>query len=78
MRVYPSRLGDKVHVTGEPQSLGRRVSFDFRTMGEVKYRGKTKSRMGFADGDAILKHILKKSVLKITEHSGPGYYYARE
>ena len=72
VQVFPSPWGRKVEVIG-PQS-----HFNFRTMGEVKVQGEVKGRMGFRQGEAILKLILERAHLKQIEHPGSGYYYAPE
>jgi hypothetical protein len=72
VEVYPSNLGDKVRVTGE------KGHFSFRTLGEVRFNGEVKGRMGFALGDEILKQVLKNAHLKATQGAGEGYYYSRE
>jgi len=72
VQVFPSPWGRKVEVVG-PDS-----HFSFRTMGEVKIQDQVKGRMGFKQGEAILKVILDRAHLKHIEHSGSGYYYAPE
>jgi hypothetical protein len=72
VQVFPSNWGKKVHV------LGDQAHFDFRTLGEVTIQGDVKGRMGFADGEAILKKILRETGLKQIERSGNGEYYARQ
>jgi hypothetical protein len=72
VQVFPSNWGKKVHV------LGNQAHFDFRTLGEVTIQGDVKGRMGFADGDAILKKILREARLKQVERPGNGEYYARQ
>lgn len=69
--VDPSRWGDKVQVIGE------RKYFSFRTMGEVWFQGELKGRMGFEQGEELLREIVHSSGLKIVEQEGKGSYYAR-
>ena len=72
VQIFPSNLGDRVRVSGS-QSF-----FSFRLLGEVSLRGQVRGRMGFADGERILRHILQATGLKRFEKPGEGYYYARE
>ena len=72
VQVFPSSWGDKVRVIGEHSY------FEFRTLGEVKVQGEVKGRMGFSEGDKILKRILEMAGLRKVAHSGGGEYYARE
>jgi hypothetical protein len=44
----------------------------------VSLRGQVRGRMGFAEGERILGHILKATGLKRVEQPGEGYYYARK
>lgn len=61
VQVYPSRLGRQVRV------YGKQTFFSFRTLGEVSLRGEVRSRMGFAEGERILSHILEHSGLQRVE-----------
>lgn len=72
VQIFNSNLGDQVRVSGE------RTFFTFRLLGEVSLHGQVRGRMGFADGDRILQHILQATGLKRVERPGQGYYYARE
>jgi len=72
VQVFDSQWGRKVRV------LGQKAHFDFRTLGEVKVQGEVKGRLGFADGEAILGLILEQGKLIEVEHTGNGYYYARQ
>jgi hypothetical protein len=72
VHIFPSNLGDRVRVTGD------RKFFTFRLLGEVSLRGQVRGRMGFADGERILRHILQATGLKRFDKPGEGYYYARE
>jgi len=72
VEVYPSNMGDKVRV------LGDNNSFNFRTLGEVRLQGDLKGRMGFSDGEQILRQILRTSRLKEVRQAREVYYYSRE
>ena len=72
VQVFPSNLGDRVRVSGT------QTFFSFRLLGEVSLRGQVRGRIGFADGEHILRHILQATGLKRFENNGEGYYYARE
>lgn len=71
IRVFPSNLGDKVQV------FGANTFFQFRTLGEVQMNGETKGRMGFAQGEKILRTLILQAGLQIVDRTGDGYYYAR-
>ena len=71
VEVYSSTFGEKVSVIGQARR------FNFRLMGEVKLRGETKGRLGFKDGEMILKTILEKSRLFRLETNGGNRYYSR-
>jgi len=72
VQIFPSNLGDRVRISGT------QTFFSFRLLGEVSLRGQVRGRMGFADGERILRHILQTTGLKRFEKPGEGYYYARE
>ena len=59
--VSPSQLGKKVHV------IGADSHFHYRMMGEIKYQGQTRGRVGFPAGEEILQTILEHSDLILTE-----------
>jgi len=69
--VLPTRWGKSVQVVGE------KSHFDFKTLGEVHFRGEMRGRTGFAEGQAILDIILRKTGLELVEESNNAYYYAR-
>ena len=71
LRVVSDRWGQRVHI------LGAGASFNFRLLSEVEYQGKVRGQMGFPEGEAILKEILKSSGLTLTESDDQGRYYAR-
>jgi hypothetical protein len=72
VQVFPSAWGKKVRV------IGKQAHFDFRTLGEVKVQGEVKGRMGFPEGEQILKRILEMAQLKEVGSGGTARYYARE
>jgi len=72
VQVIPSNWGKKVHVIGE------KTHFDFRTLGEVTYQGEVKGRLGFAQGEEILRHILENARLKQVPGPENCIYYACE
>lgn len=61
VQVFPSRLGRQVRV------YGKQSFFSFRTLGEVSLRGEVRSRLGFVEGERILRHILEQSGLQRVE-----------
>jgi len=69
VEVFPSNWGNKIHVLGED------AHFEFRTLGDVQAYGKTIGRVGFEDGERILKHILERSNLQDLHQRETGYYY---
>ncbi len=70
VRVLDSAWGHRVQVRGPA------TSFAFRTLGEVFMQGELKGRMGFADGESILKKILEVSGLREIEATEKVRYYA--
>ena len=72
VRVLPARWGNKIQIIGE------NAYFEFRTLGEVKVAGQIKGRMGFEQGEEILREIILNSGLHKIDHTGDGYYYARD
>ena len=71
VRVIADRWGQRVHI------LGATAGFNFRLLSEVEYMGKVRGQMGFTEGEAILKEILKSSGLTLSESDDQGRYYAR-
>ncbi len=69
--VLPARWGKEVQVIGD------KAHFDFKTLGEVQFRGEVRGWTGFRDGQAILDAILREAGLVLTEESNNAYYYAR-
>jgi hypothetical protein len=72
VQIFATNLGDRVRVSGV------NTFFSFRMLGEVSLRGQVRGRMGFDDGERILRHILRETGLKRIDQPGEGYYYARE
>ncbi len=60
VNVLPAPWGKKVQV------IGKKAHFDFRTLGEIVYKGEPQARIGFAEGEALLKEIITQSGLKPT------------
>ncbi|MGW8252154.1 MAG: hypothetical protein ACWGO1_16050, partial [Anaerolineales bacterium] len=72
VRVQPGKWGEMVQVYGENSY------FVFHTLGEVRLRENVKGRMGFEQGEQIMRTLVLKSGLQIVEQQGDGYYYARQ
>lgn len=72
VRADPTAWGKRVHVRG------KQAYFIFHTLGEVRHKGELKGRMGFEEGDEILRQVVLKSGLQILESQGESYYYARQ
>lgn len=72
VRVFDTNWGKRVQVYGGD------AYFTFRTLGEVDIMGKIQGRMGFENGDQILRQIILSSGLSITDRTGEGYYYVRQ
>lgn len=72
VHVLPSNMGDKVRVTS------KKDYFSFRMLGEVHMHGELKGRMGFADGEKILRQIISQAGLKSAQKPGVGHYYSRD
>lgn len=71
IQVFGSSWGRKVRV------FGKSAHFDFRTFGEFTMAGEVKGRMGFQQGEQILRQVLLSTGLKEVEHTHNSYYYAR-
>jgi hypothetical protein len=69
--VVADRLGQRVHVAGS------QVYFNFRMVSEVEIRGKVGGKMGFSEGETVLKEIINASGLSLTERKNQDRYYAR-
>jgi len=71
LQIMPSRLGKAVRVTG------RKGRFSFTVAGGLKIRGNTQGKFGFANGDEIIKEIVRRGGLSLISHSAATTYYAR-
>ena len=71
IEIFHSTFGKKITVKGS----NRR--FNFRTLGVVEFKGQVKGRLGFSEGEMILKIILERSHLSTINKSSSGYYYTR-
>ena len=72
VRVLPARWGKSVQVIGEV------AHFEFKTLGEVKFRGELRGRTGFAQGEAILDAIIRAAGLLAARREEPYTIYSRE
>jgi len=71
VRTFPARWGTTVQVFGE------KAHFKFNTLGEVYFRGKARGKMGFAQGQEILKIILRSAGLTVITPDGQMMNYSR-
>jgi len=71
VRVFPARWGRKVQV------IGQKAHFEFRTLGEISYRGEVRGQMGFSDGEKILENVLRFSGLTLEREENGSYFYTR-
>jgi hypothetical protein len=71
VRVAPARWGEQVQVIGE------QAHFSFSTLGELQFRGQNRTKVGFAQGQEILKEILNASGLTKKQHNDQYAYYSR-
>lgn len=69
--VVADRLGQRVHIAGA------QANFNFRMVSEVEIRGKVGGKMGFSEGEMILKEIINASGLSLKESKNQDRYYAR-
>ena len=69
--VVADRLGRRIHVAGA------QANFNFRMVSEVEIRGKVGGKMGFSEGETILKEIINASGLSLVENKNQDRYYAR-
>jgi hypothetical protein len=72
VRTFPATWGEVVQVLGDKQH------FEFKTLGEVKFRGEVRGRVGFALGREILDQIVRNSELIAEHRDGKYYYYRRQ
>jgi uncharacterized membrane-anchored protein len=71
VRIYPARWGEKIQV------LGEQSHFSFNTLGELQFKGENRTKVGFAQGQEILKEILKASGLAKKQQNDQYAYYSR-
>jgi len=69
--VVADRFGQRVHVAGTE------ANFNFRMFSEVEIQGKVGGKMGFSQGETILKEIIHASGLSLVENKNRDRYYAR-
>ena len=71
VQVSPAPWGKRVRVVAD------KSYFDFHTLGEVKYLGDVKGRIGFVDGQEILGQIIAESHLRVVDQQEGGYTITR-
>ena len=71
VRVGPARWGKAVEV------IGLNAHFEFNTLGEVRFRGEMRGRVGFAKGDGILDEIVHLAGLRPSELEEPYTIFSR-
>lgn len=71
VRVLPARQGEQIHV------VGVQSHFTFNTLGELQFKGENRTKVGFAQGQEILKEILKASGLTNKQKNEQYAYYSR-
>lgn len=71
IQVNPGTWGKWVRV------FSSQPHFSFRIVGEVRYKGEVKGRMGFEEGDEILRLLVVHCHLHIADHPGDEVYYTR-
>ena len=71
VNVIADRLGRRVHVAAAQEN------FNFRMVSELEIRGKVGGKMGFSEGETILKEIINASGLSLVENKNQDRYYAR-
>ena len=71
INILPLKWGKSVQV------IGASTQFQFRTLAEVQYQGKFRGRLGFAEGEAVLQHLLKETGLPLLKEEKGRYYYSR-
>lgn len=72
LRSFPGRFGQTVQVTGKGSY------FTFHTLAEVTLRSGVTNRMGFKNGEEIMRTIVLNSGLQIADQPGEGSYYTRQ
>ena len=69
--VLPARFGQMIQV------IGKTSHFEYKTIGEVQFRGEVRGRTGFAEGQQILEVILREAGMHLVEKSQEACHYAR-
>ena len=69
--ILPARWGEQIHV------IGAQAHFTFNTLGELQFKGENRTKVGFAQGQEILKEILKASGLTNKQKNEQYAYYSR-
>lgn len=71
VRIRPARWGEQIQVIGEQSH------FSFNTLGELQFKGENRAKVGFAQGEEILKEILNASGLSKKQKNEQYAYYSR-
>jgi hypothetical protein len=71
VRIRPTRWGEQIQIIGEQSH------FSFNTLGELQFKGENRTKVGFAQGQEILKEILRASGLTKKQQSEQYAYYSR-
>lgn len=71
VRIRPARWGKQIQVIGEQSH------FSFNTLGELQFKGENRAKVGFAQGQEILKEILSASGLTKKQQNEQYAYYSR-
>ena len=71
VRILPARWGEQVQV------IGAEAHFSFNMLGELQFKGENRTKVGFAQGQEILREILKASRLTKKQQNEQYAYYSR-
>lgn len=71
VRIRPARWGEQIQVIGE------QAHFSFNTLGELQFKGENRTKVGFVQGQEILKEILQASGLTKKQQNDQYAYYSR-
>jgi hypothetical protein len=71
VRIRPARWGEQIQVIGEQSH------FSFNTLGELQFKGENRAKVGFVQGQEILKEILNASGLTRKKQNDQYAYYSR-
>jgi hypothetical protein len=79
LRVTTDRFGRRVFLTGMETYASSPLEqrFNFRLLSQVKWQGQVREKLGFAQGEEILREILDASGLHVEREDESGRYYAR-